>query len=97
MAWPKSSASRKVPTGGGAEPSGRGRTICSNPYFAYDPSQCMVCYRCVRACEETQGTFALTVEGRGFESRIVASEHETFLDSECVSCGACVRPARPAA
>ncbi len=62
----------------------------SNPYFAYDPSQCVVCYRCVRACEETQGTFALTVEGRGFESRIVASEHESFLESECVSCGACV-------
>ena len=62
----------------------------SNPYFDYDPAKCVVCYRCVRACEETQGTFALTVEGRGFESRIVASEHESFLESECVSCGACV-------
>jgi formate dehydrogenase major subunit len=62
----------------------------SNPYFSYDPSQCVVCYRCVRACEETQGTFALTVEGRGFESRIVAGVHESFFSSECVSCGACV-------
>ena len=40
----------------------------SNPYFTYDPSQCIVCSRCVRACEEVQGTFALTIEGRGFES-----------------------------
>ena len=63
----------------------------SNPYFAYDPSQCIVCSLCVRACEESQGTFALTVEGRGFESRIAAGMHEPFLESECVSCGACVQ------
>ena len=63
----------------------------SNPYFAYDPSQCIVCSLCVRACEEVQGTFALTVEGRGFESRISAGMNEPFLESECVSCGACVQ------
>jgi formate dehydrogenase major subunit len=63
----------------------------SNPYFTYDPSQCIVCSRCVRACAEVQGTFALTVEGRGFDSRIVASMDENFIDSECVSCGACVQ------
>ena len=63
----------------------------SNPYFAYDPAKCIVCYRCVRACEETQGTFALTVSGRGFESRIVAGQDQAFMDSECVSCGACVQ------
>jgi formate dehydrogenase major subunit len=63
----------------------------SNPYFAYDPSKCIVCSRCVRACEEVQGTFALTVDGRGFASRIAASQNESFLDSECVSCGACVQ------
>ena len=39
----------------------------TNPYFTYDPSKCIVCSRCVRACEEVQGTFALTIEGRGFE------------------------------
>jgi predicted molibdopterin-dependent oxidoreductase YjgC len=42
----------------------------SNPYFTYDPSKCIVCSRCVRACEEVQGTFALTIEGRGFDSRV---------------------------
>ena len=63
----------------------------SNPYFQYDPAKCIVCFRCVRACEEVQGTFALTVDGRGFESRVIASASEPFLESECVSCGACVQ------
>ncbi len=63
----------------------------SNPYFTYDPSKCIVCNRCVRACEETQGTFALTIDGRGFESRVAAGQNEAFMDSECVSCGACVQ------
>ncbi len=63
----------------------------SNPYFSYDASKCIVCNRCVRACEETQGTFALTIEGRGFESRVSAGQGEAFMDSECVSCGACVQ------
>ncbi len=63
----------------------------SNPYFAFDPAKCIVCSRCVRACDEVQGTFALTVEGRGFASKISASMGESFFDSECVSCGACVQ------
>lgn len=63
----------------------------SNPYFTYDPSKCIVCNRCVRACEETQGTFALTISGRGFESRVSAGMDEAFMQSECVSCGACVQ------
>jgi len=62
----------------------------SNPYFTFDPTQCIVCYRCVRACDDIQGTFALTVDGRGFESKISAGQMEDFMDSECVSCGACV-------
>ncbi len=62
----------------------------SNPYFTFEPSKCIVCSRCVRACEEVQGTFALTIQGRGFASK-VASGPTNFLDSECVSCGACVQ------
>jgi formate dehydrogenase major subunit len=62
----------------------------SNPYFNFDPAKCIQCSRCVRACEETQGTFALTVDGRGFASTIAASEAVDFFESECVSCGACV-------
>ncbi|MEQ1756287.1 MAG: formate dehydrogenase subunit alpha [Micropepsaceae bacterium] len=63
----------------------------SNPYFTFDPAKCIVCSRCVRACEDIQGTFALTIEGRGFGSRVSAGMSESFLESECVSCGACVQ------
>jgi formate dehydrogenase major subunit len=63
----------------------------SNPYFQFDSTKCIVCSRCVRACEEVQGTFALTIQGRGFESKVSAGIDEGFLDSECVSCGACVQ------
>ncbi|MGD0501919.1 MAG: formate dehydrogenase subunit alpha [Steroidobacteraceae bacterium] len=63
----------------------------SNPYFTFDASKCIVCSRCVRACDEQQGTLALTIQGRGFESKVAASQDESFMDSECVSCGACVQ------
>ena len=62
----------------------------SNPYFVFDPAQCIVCSRCVRACEGVQGTFALTILGRGFESKVSPGGVD-FLQSECVSCGACVQ------
>ena len=41
--------------------AGEGRR--RNPYFNFDPSKCIVCSRCVRACDEVQGTFALTIDG----------------------------------
>ena len=63
----------------------------SNPYFTYEPSKCIVCSRCVRACEEVQGTFALTIAGRGFDSVVSPGMEESFFGSECVSCGACVQ------
>jgi len=62
----------------------------SNPYFTFEESKCIVCSRCVRACEEVQGTFALTVLGRGFNSKISPGGVD-FMSSECVSCGACVQ------
>lgn len=64
----------------------------SNPYFDFDPSKCIVCSRCVRACDEVQGTLALTIDGRGFDSKVSAGlASDSFLSSECVSCGACVQ------
>ena len=62
----------------------------TNPYFTFDSTECIVCNRCVRACDEVQGTFALTIENRGFEAR-VSSSGTSFIESECVSCGACVQ------
>jgi len=68
------------------------QTDHSNPYFDFDPSKCIVCSRCVRACDEVQGTFALTIDGRGFASKVSAGQAgDDFLSSECVSCGACVQ------
>ena len=62
----------------------------SNPYFQFDPSKCIVCARCVRACDEVQGTFALTLDGRGFAAKVSTGAAD-FFNSECVSCGACVQ------
>ncbi len=69
----------------------------SNPYFIHNPAKCIVCNRCVRACEEQQGTFALTISGRGFGSRVTAGQGESFMESDCVSCGACVNACPTAA
>jgi formate dehydrogenase major subunit len=69
----------------------------SNPYFAFNPELCIVCSRCVRACDEVQGTFALTIQSRGFDSKVSASQDQPFMDSECVSCGACVESCPTAA
>ncbi len=69
----------------------------SNPYFNFNPELCIVCSRCVRACDETQGTLALTIAGRGLASQVAASQAEPFVESECVSCGACVEACPTAA
>ncbi len=63
----------------------------SHPYMTSDLSKCINCYRCVRACDEVQGQFVLSMAGRGFESRIVKGADSSFLDSDCVSCGACAQ------
>ncbi len=81
---------REVRYGAGANHLGKPKDT-SNPYFDFDPSKCIVCSRCVRACDEVQGTFALTIDGMGFASKVAASQAEDFFSSECVSCGACVQ------
>jgi len=80
---------RSTPYANGLRHQGQAKDE-SNPYFTFDPNACIVCSRCVRACDEVQGTFALTIQGRGFASKVAASQNEPFLESECVSCGACV-------
>jgi formate dehydrogenase alpha subunit len=61
-----------------------------HPYIKMDLNECIVCGRCVRACDEIQGTFALAYSGRGWGTKIVAGMDSSFVDSACVSCGACV-------
>ena len=68
----------------------------SNPYFTFDPAKCIACSRCVRACDEIQGTHALTITGRAFLSQ-VATGADNFFDSDCVSCGACIQECPTAA
>jgi len=73
--------------GGARRPSQRDE---SNPFFIFDNAPCISCARCVRACDEIQGTFALTMAGRGFETRPMAG-NGAYAGSNCVSCGACVK------
>ena len=63
----------------------------SNPFFSFDPNKCIACARCVRACDEMQGTFAISMFGRGFASSVAAGNDVGFAESNCVSCGACVK------
>lgn len=60
-----------------------------HPYLAFRHELCISCGRCVRACDEIQGAFALTVTGRGFSSNVTAGVDSGFAASSCVSCGAC--------
>ncbi|MFZ1257172.1 MAG: molybdopterin-dependent oxidoreductase, partial [Saprospiraceae bacterium] len=63
----------------------------SHPYMTSDLSKCIMCYRCVRACDEVQGQLVLSVMGRGFDSQIIKGMNQSFMDSDCVSCGACAQ------
>lgn len=62
----------------------------SHPYIHVDMSQCIVCYRCVRICDEVQGQFVWQVLNRGHDIKIVPDSGTTLRESSCVSCGACV-------
>ena len=63
----------------------------SHPYMTSDMSKCINCSRCVRACDEVQGQFVLSMAGRGFDSHIVKGINQSFFESDCVSCGACAQ------
>ncbi|MCU0456163.1 MAG: formate dehydrogenase subunit alpha [Bacteroidales bacterium] len=63
----------------------------SRPYVWSDLSECINCYRCVRACDELQAERVLGISGRGDKSVIIKGKDQTFLESTCVSCGACVQ------
>ncbi len=69
----------------------------SHPYMISDLSKCINCYRCVRSCDEVQGQFVLSMAGRGFDSHIIKGLNQSFLDSDCVACGACAQACPTAA
>ncbi len=79
--------------GGTGNPIARRKYVIddSNPFFSFDPNKCIACARCVRACDEIQGTFAISMFGRGFASSVAAGNNVGFAASNCVSCGACVK------
>ena len=63
----------------------------SHPRYVFDPNRCVLCTRCVRACEETEGARTWAVSGRGILSGIVADLGAPWGESEtCTSCGKCV-------
>ncbi|MBK7764147.1 MAG: formate dehydrogenase subunit alpha [Bacteroidetes bacterium] len=63
----------------------------SHPYMTSDLSKCINCFRCVRACDEVQGQFVLSMAGRGFDTKIIKGSDVSFMESDCVSCGACAQ------
>lgn len=63
----------------------------SHPYLTSDLSKCINCYRCVRVCDEVQGNFVLSMAGRGFDNHIIKGLDQSFMDSDCVSCGGCAQ------
>lgn len=63
----------------------------SHAYMTSDFSKCINCFRCVRACDEVQGEFVLSMAGRGFDAHIIKGLDTTFEKSDCVSCGACAQ------
>jgi formate dehydrogenase major subunit len=63
----------------------------SHPYLRFDAAQCIHCYRCIRACDEVQGSLVLAMHGRGHASRVIRSLDRDFRGSDCVSCGRCVQ------
>ncbi|MEV0283585.1 formate dehydrogenase subunit alpha [Kribbella sp. NPDC050820] len=62
----------------------------SHPYVKLDRDLCIACGRCVRACAEIQGSFAITLTGRGPDTVVAPGTGGLWSDSDCVSCGACV-------
>ena len=77
---------------GVSRPDGRTaeRVDSSHPYVRFDPDLCIACGRCVRMCDEVQGTYALTLAGRGPDTVLVAGAGDRWIDSPCVACGGCV-------
>ncbi len=61
-----------------------------NPFVFVDRNKCIVCGRCIRACEEIQNRDVWSFANRGFQTKLVAGADQPMLDARCESCGQCV-------
>ena len=65
--------------------------IDDNPMYVRDYARCILCWRCVQVCaEDAQYTFALSFDGRGFETQIGTFFDRPMPETSCVFCGQCV-------
>ncbi len=62
----------------------------SNPFYRYDPDQCILCGRCVEACQNFQVNETLSIDWESQHPRVLWDGGETIAGSSCVSCGHCV-------
>lgn len=61
----------------------------SNPFYRYDPDQCILCGRCVEACQDVQVTETLTIDWSLNKPRVIWDKNSKINESSCVSCGHC--------
>lgn len=62
----------------------------ANPFMEFDPQMCILCTRCQRACEEKRHTGAITLSGRGWDSRMAFGAGGPIHESNCDFAGACI-------
>ena len=62
----------------------------THPFIKLEMDKCIGCARCVRACDEIQGSFILGMSGRGYDVQVIAGNDTGFEEADCVSCGQCV-------
>jgi formate dehydrogenase major subunit len=63
----------------------------SRIHFIMDHNRCIMCRRCVRACNEVVANHTLSISGRGAHTMIIADGDVPFAESSCVSCGTCLQ------
>ncbi len=72
-------------------PQGEGRGLDdSNPVIAVNHDACILCDRCVRACDDIQGNDVIGRSGKGYATRIAFDLNDPMGESSCVTCGECV-------
>ncbi len=63
----------------------------TSPAIIHDPNMCVLCGRCITACNQVQHHNVLSYRDRGYDTVVIAGLGELFTDSDCVSCGDCIQ------